>query len=141
MLIANKCWNVKPTSFAVLAFALLTCNSAVFGQDVEIGSSSSHLTESEINESKNALATEIHNKVINNWLRPITAADELACTIEVKMLPSGELVNSIIVKSSGNLEFDQSALEAVSKSSPFPKIPHKDLYRYFMQFQFVFKPE
>jgi len=125
----------------ILIFALLGCSISVFGQSVNIGSSSSHLTESEMNETIHALTNEIHNKVASNWLRPNMVTNGLTCTIQVKMLPSGEIVDSAIVKGSGYVDFDQSALQAVSKSSPLPKIPHKDLYPVFMQFLFLFKPD
>lgn len=46
--------------------------------------------------------------------------DQLTCTLHVRMVPGGEVVEVKVVKSSGNAIFDRQAEIAVQKASPLP---------------------
>ena len=46
--------------------------------------------------------------------------ENLACTLRVKLLPGGDVVDVSVEKSSGNDIFDRRALTAVQKASPLP---------------------
>jgi colicin import membrane protein len=66
----------------------------------------------------------------------------LKCTIQVKLLPSGEVMDAVVVSSSGDAVFDRSAENAVRKASPLPVPQDKVLFnKDFRVFAFVFKPE
>lgn len=84
----------------------------------------------------------IQRKVNNSWIKPISSAKGLRCTISVKLLPSGDVMDATIVRSSGNGIFDRSAENAVRKASPLPVPNDRALFtKKFRTFTFVFKPE
>ncbi len=67
----------------------------------------------------------------------------LECVLLVRLIPSGEVINVTVSKSSGNEIFDRRALVAVEKASPLP-VP-EDTATFdrigLRQFNFRFKPE
>jgi colicin import membrane protein len=70
------------------------------------------------------------------------ATQGLKCTIQVKLLSSGEVMDAVVVSSSGDPVFDRSAENAVRKASPLPVPQDKELFnKQFRVFSFVFKPE
>jgi len=59
-----------------------------------------------------------------NWKLPSYLADkDFKCRVQVFLKENGELQHLEIFESSGNLEYDKRAIEAVKKSSPFDQIP------------------
>lgn len=59
-----------------------------------------------------------------NWKLPSYLADkDFKCRIQVFLKENGELQHLEIFESSGNLEYDKRAIEAVKKSSPFDQVP------------------
>lgn len=87
-------------------------------------------------------ASMMMRKVTQNWRRPLgIESSALSCVIAVKLLPTGEVLEAIVVESSGQTEFDRSTELAVLKSSPLP-MPSDDKARAeFRHFTFRFKPE
>jgi len=84
----------------------------------------------------------IQRKVNQRWIKPISSAKGLRCTIRVKLLPSGDVMDATIIKGSGNSVFDRSAENAVLKASPLPVPKDRTLFaQKFRTFTFVFKPE
>nr|WP_305906707.1 cell envelope integrity protein TolA [Methylomarinum sp. Ch1-1]MDP4519406.1 cell envelope integrity protein TolA [Methylomarinum sp. Ch1-1] len=84
----------------------------------------------------------IQRKVNNSWIRPMTSSKGLSCTVQVKLLASGDVMDASVVKSSGDSVFDRSAENAVRKASPLPVPKDRTLFsRNFRTFTFVFKPE
>ncbi len=84
----------------------------------------------------------IQQKVNNHWIRPLNTSKGLNCTIQVKLLSSGDVMEAVVIRSSGHTIFDRSAENAVRKASPLPVPEDKQLFaRKFRTFTFVFKPE
>jgi len=84
----------------------------------------------------------IQRKVNNSWIRPMTASKGLNCTVQVKLLSSGDVMDASVIRSSGDDIFDRSAENAVRKASPLPVPRDKTLFtRKFRTFTIVFKPE
>ena len=81
----------------------------------------------------------LQQRVTRNWLRPPTAHAGMVCTVHVRLIPGGEVVEARVVRSSGDPAFDKSAETAVLKSSPLPAPPDPALFQ--REFDFVFKPE
>ena len=69
--------------------------------------------------------------------------ENLACTLRVKLLPGGDVVDVSVEKSSGNDIFDRRALTAVQKASPLP-VP-EDLETFerlnLRDLKFIFTPQ
>lgn len=86
--------------------------------------------------------TAIQRKVNNRWIRPLSSIKGLNCTIRVKLLPSGDVMNASVVRSSGDSIFDRSAENAVRKASPLPVPKDRALFtKKYRSFTFEFKPE
>ena len=83
----------------------------------------------------------IRQKVSRNWARPPGAQTGLQCTVRVKLVPTGEVLQVSVAKTSGNELFDQSVENAVYKASPLPLPEDRDLFEYFREIEFIFIPE
>lgn len=86
--------------------------------------------------------TAIQQKVNNRWIKPMSSSKGLSCTIRVKLLPSGDVMDATVIRSSGDGVFDRSAENAVRKASPLPVPKDRALFsKKFRSFTFEFKPE
>ena len=68
-------------------------------------------------------------------------ADGLSCTLYVRMIPGGEVVEARVIQSSGNASFDRQAENAVLKAAPLPVPSDPRLFRRMREIKFVFDPE
>jgi len=66
-----------------------------------------------------AIVGRISNKVERNFNKTGLPGN-LACTLQVKLLPGGDVIDVSVSKSSGDDIFDRRALTAVQKASPLP---------------------
>ncbi|KAF3977189.1 MAG: cell envelope integrity protein TolA [Methylococcales symbiont of Iophon sp. n. MRB-2018] len=83
----------------------------------------------------------IQKKVINRWIKPVLSAKGMNCTVRVKLLPGGDVMNVTVIKSSGDDVFDRSAENAVRKASPLPVPKNRALFaKRFRLFTFRFRP-
>ncbi|KAF3981723.1 MAG: cell envelope integrity protein TolA [Methylococcales symbiont of Hymedesmia sp. n. MRB-2018] len=83
----------------------------------------------------------IQQKVIKRWIKPVLSAKGMNCTVRVKLLPSGDVMDVAVIKSSGNDIFDRSAENAVRKASPLPVPKNRALFaKRFRLFTFRFEP-
>ena len=84
----------------------------------------------------------IKQKVNRSWIRPVSTTAGLKCTIRVKLLSDGTVIDAEVISSSGDEDFDRSAENAVNKASPLPVPKDKELFaREFRSFQFLFNPK
>ncbi|MCF6323069.1 MAG: cell envelope integrity protein TolA [Gammaproteobacteria bacterium] len=83
----------------------------------------------------------IRQKVTRNWLRPTGSMAGLACTVQVRIIPGGDVLDVRITKSSGNAVFDRSVEMAVLKASPLPLPADRALFDRFRVLEFIFDPE
>ena len=79
-------------------------------------------------------------KVENNWLRPPGSPGGLKCTVNVKLIPGGDVVSARVVQGSGDPLFDDSAEKAVLRASPLPVPTDPSVAKHFRDFNFVFRP-
>ena len=82
----------------------------------------------------------IKERVQRSWIRPPGSSSTLSCTVEVRLIPSGEVIDAQIVRSSGNAAFDRSVESAVFKASPLPVPPDPEVMEQFRSLRFEFKP-
>jgi colicin import membrane protein len=86
----------------------------------------------------------IQQTVVNYWTRPPSARNGMECELEVRLIPTGEVVSVTLVRSSGNAAFDSSAINAVKKAGAFPelqKLPSGEFERKFRRLNLIFRPE
>lgn len=84
----------------------------------------------------------IKSKINRNWRQPLGFDFRgFTCEIAVKLMPTGEVIDAVVTKSSGNVEFDRSTELAIRKASPLPMPANEELAKEFRQFTFTFRPE
>ena len=83
----------------------------------------------------------IRQKVSRYWNRPPATSTGLRCSVRVRLVPGGEVLEANVVRSSGNPVFDRSVEAAVHRASPLPIPPDPDLFEYFREIEFLFNPE
>ena len=86
----------------------------------------------------------IQQLVTENWSRPPSARNGMRAIIQIKMLPTGELVDVIITQSSGDPSFDRSAENAVYRAAPFAELtalPIRVFNQNFRTLSLIFQPE
>jgi colicin import membrane protein len=84
------------------------------------------ISESEVNAQTKEYIRAVWSRVKNNWTMPqaLMPKENIETIIDVKIARSGALDYMGVEKRSGNSYFDDSALRAVKKSSPFPPLPY-----------------
>ena len=85
----------------------------------------------------------IRDQVIINWKQPSSAKKGMSAEILITLVPTGEIVQVKLTKTSGNQAFDSSTLNAIQKVSKFEGL---DMSRRlfdnnFRKFTLVFNPE
>ena len=83
----------------------------------------------------------IKSEITRRWVFPASYQKGMKCKIVVRLIPSGDVVSTTIVQSSGNPAFDRSVEMAVQKASPLP-VPDSSsgLFDHFRELQLVFDP-
>ena len=81
-------------------------------------------------------------QVRRKWRRPPSARNGMQTKLLVELIPTGDVVSVTIVESSGLLEFDRSAEQAVIRSGRFEVPEESRLFEgYFRNFFLLFRPE
>jgi colicin import membrane protein len=83
----------------------------------------------------------IRQKVERNWVRPAGWNKGLECIVRVRLIPTGEVIQATVTRSSGNPAFDRSVENAVYKASPLPLPEDKGLFEHFRELEMRFHPE
>lgn len=85
----------------------------------------------------------IKSQVMENWKRPTNLSSNLKTEIQITLVPTGEILSSKIINSSGNRAFDDSALIAISKLKSFDGLNMQmNLFdQHFRKFILIFSPE
>lgn len=86
----------------------------------------------------------ISQRIEQNWSRPPSARNNMECELLIKLVPTGRVINVDVVKSSGNAQFDRSAVQAVQKAEQFPIVKEMKpevFERYYRELNLVFKPQ
>ena len=98
-------------------------------------------TEYELVQSATALIQQV---VQENWSRPPSARNGMRAVLQIRMLPTGELVDATITQSSGDPAFDRSAETAVFRAAPFSELqdlPINVFNANFRSLSLIFEPE
>lgn len=84
----------------------------------------------------------IQNKVGQSWSRPLSARKGMQVTLQINLLPGGDVDSVKVIKSSGDEAFDSSATQAVWKASPLPVPSDAGVFtRNYRVFNLLFSPE
>jgi TonB family protein len=102
------------------------------------------LEQASDNDVAQSYVALISQTVQNNWSRPPSARNGMEVELIIQLIPTGEVVSVTVARSSGQLAFDRSAVNAVQKSERFPELqnlPARIFEKSFRQFRLLFKPE
>lgn len=75
----------------------------------------SNQLENEINQ----YSSLIINLIESAWIKPKNIQENLICDIKIKINSRGRIINISLIQSSGNIRFDNSALQAVKRVETF----------------------
>ena len=101
----------------------------------------------------NALASEraaanvldaMTTRITRAWRRPVAFVGGLEVYLRMALASNGELVDVRVVKSSGDVLFDRSALTAVKRAAPFNEVEQFDAATFEEKFRSLtvkFRPE
>lgn len=93
-------------------------------------------------EKAMAYVAQIQREIVQNWSRPPSARNGMEALLKVHLVPTGEVVDVALVRSSGNDAFDRSAILAVQKTGRFMVPPDsRQFERNFREFEVLFRPE
>ena len=84
----------------------------------------------------------IKQQVMSQWKKPSTITGDLITEIRITLVPTGEIINTKIIKGSGIKSFDDSALIAIARVGSFEdlQMPSNLFEKHFRQFILVFNP-
>ena len=100
------------------------------------------LIESEENQV-NLYSSLIIENIQSAWRKPINVQDGLVCNLRLSINKNGRVINVNLIKSSGNIRFDNSALKAVQRVETFDffkKIPFNIYSSNFKNIVITFNP-
>lgn len=84
----------------------------------------------------------IQNKISQAWQRPLSARNGMQATLQIHLIPGGDVSNVKVIESSGDSAFDSSATQAVWKAAPLPVPSDAGVFtRNYRVFNLLFAPE
>ena len=84
----------------------------------------------------------IKQQVMSQWKKPSVITGDLITEIRITLVPTGEIINTKVIKGSGIKSFDDSALTAIARVGSFEGLQmQSNLFeKHFRQFILVFNP-
>ena len=86
----------------------------------------------------------MRERIESNWSRPPSARRGMVVTLQIQLVPTGQLVSVVVLKSSGNDAFDRSAEQAVRKVGQFENLrdmPSRVFEANFRKLNLEFSPD
>ena len=99
----------------------------------------SNSEEDQVNQFSNMMIQLIQSA----WIKPQNIQDELVCNLRMLINKNGRIVKVDLIKSSGNIRFDNSAIKAISRVetfSFFDEIPFNLYQKNFKNIVITFNP-
>lgn len=124
--------DIKPTNTDEINISI---NDLIKIDKAEIASSS----EKEINQ----ISSMIVHMVESAWVKPKNIQDGLVCDLRLVVNRNGRIISVSLIKSSGNIRFDNSAMKAVNRVESFNfynKIPNNLYADNFKKIVITFNP-
>lgn len=83
----------------------------------------------------------IQQQIVRHWQIPAGTPDNRHCTVRVRLIPSGDVMDVKIIRGSGDPAFDRSVEAAVKRAAPLPVPPvESGLFDQFREVNFEFEP-
>lgn len=78
----------------------------------------------------------IRQTVERNWIRPASARPGISCSVLVRQIPGGDVVDVRVTECNGDAAVVRSIEAAVRRSSPLPRPPNPALFDRSLRFDF-----
>ena len=136
--------QIKATNVQNITTKSISFDSLIKSTNVEelIEEDNLFLMESEENQV-NLYSSLIIESIQSAWRKPINIQDGLVCNLRLSINKNGRVVNVNLIKSSGNIRFDNSAIKAVQRVETFEffnKIPLNIYSSNFKNIVITFNP-
>ena len=136
--------QIKATNVENIISKSISFDSLIKSTNVEelIEEDNLFLMESEENQV-NLYSSLIIESIQSAWRKPINIQDDLVCNLRLSINKNGRVVNVNLIKSSGNIRFDNSAIKAVQRVETFEffnKIPLNIYSSNFKNIVITFNP-
>ncbi len=136
--------QIKATNVENITTKSISFDSLIKSTNVEelIEEDNLFLMESEENQV-NLYSSLIIESIQSAWRKPINIQDNLVCNLRLSINKNGRVVNVNLIKSSGNIRFDNSAIKAVQRVETFEffnKIPSNIYSSNFKNIVITFNP-
>jgi colicin import membrane protein len=112
-------------------------------QEEAANAAAAELASSEFEMVQSGMAI-IQQAVQSVWSRPPSARNGMRAILQIRMLPTGELIDAVITESSGDPAFDRSAENAVYSAAPFRELQALSSNVFnesFRSLSLIFQPE
>jgi len=112
-------------------------------QEEAENAAAAELASSEFEMVQSGMAI-IQQAVQSVWSRPPSARNGMRAILQIRMLPTGELIDAVITESSGDPAFDRSAENAIYSAAPFRELqalPSNVFNENFRSLSLIFQPE
>ena len=110
--------------------------------DLAIADEAAELDASDLDEVAMSYHMGIYQRIVNNWSRPVSARNGMRADLLVHLVPTGEVSNVTLVRSSGDTAFDRSAEMAVRRASRFEVPSDREMFEtYFRALPVTFSPQ
>ena len=119
-LIVDKVSNDSDTKAAVLDNKPISFDSLISSISVkDLIEEESMLIEQSEQSQIEFFSSLIIQSLQSAWRKPINIQDGLVCDLRLTINKNGRIINSNLIKSSGNIRFDNSALNAIQRVETF----------------------
>ncbi len=95
-------------------------------------------------ETAQSFMSVISQRVEQHWSRPPSARNGMECELLIQLVPTGRVISVDVVRSSGNAQFDRSAMQAVNQAEQFPELRNmapEVFERYYRELRLIFRPQ
>ncbi|MDE1464945.1 energy transducer TonB [Spartinivicinus poritis] len=101
-------------------------------------------TPAECAEKTASIAGEMQENILSNWSEPEGANRGLEVMIQTELDRNGRVLRMSVIESSGNMQFDKSAMNAIKRVGQFEEVKYVNDTTYsrnFKKLRFIFRPE
>ncbi len=110
--------------------------------DLAIAQEAEELAASGLDQAAMSFSLGIYQRIVDNWSRPVSARNGMRTDLIVHLIPTGDVANVTLVRSSGDLAFDRSAEQAVRRAGRFEVPTDRQLFEsHFRALPVTFSPQ
>ena len=110
--------------------------------DLAIEQEAAELAEDDADDAAMSYHMAIYRRIVDNWSRPVSARNGMRTDLIVHLVPTGDVANVTLVRSSGDVAFDRSAEQAIRRAGHFDVPAEPELFEtHFRALPVIFSPQ